>query len=101
MVATILMMAAKYACNDNNNWDLIWMQSQFRRRLNKLAISNPKWTLYACNIFQMGPNMLASIENLFLRYSNKNHSHVCKHIFPLFKGNTGVTFNNVFYIELS
>ena len=36
------------------------MQSQFQRGLNMLAISNPKRTIYACNLFQKGPNMLAN-----------------------------------------
>ena len=73
MVATIFMMATKYACNDNNNWDLIWMQSRFQRRLNMLAISNSYRTIYGCNLFRNGVNMLAIIENLFLRDSSKNH----------------------------
>ena len=59
MVAKIFMIGIKYACNKNINENLIWMQSQFQRTLNMLAISNSKRTLYACNLFQKGPNMLA------------------------------------------
>ena len=63
MTAIFFMTGAKYACNlgqkrskyaynDDNNWDLIWMQSKFQRGLNMLAISNSKWTTYACNPFR-------------------------------------------------
>ena len=90
MVAKIFMIGIKYACNKNINENLIWMQSQFQRTLNMLAISNSKRTLYACNLFQKGPNMLAIIKNYFreirleimvtwLRY---NFWH-CKHIWSL------------------
>ena len=41
----------KYACYVDNEADLIWMQSQFRRGLNMLTISNQKRTIYTCNIF--------------------------------------------------
>ena len=40
-------------------WDLIYLQSWFRREPNMLAISNPKRTIYACNLVGWGPNMLA------------------------------------------
>ena len=40
MLAFFFKKRTKYACNDNINEDLIWMQSQFRRGLNMLAISN-------------------------------------------------------------
>ena len=43
---------------------------------NMLAISNLKRTIYACNLFEKGPNMLAIIENLFSRDSSRNHGHV-------------------------
>ena len=78
MVAIIFKTRTNYACNVDNKGDLIhvWMQSQFQRGLNMLAISNPKRTIYACNLFQLGPHMLAIIENLFSRDSSRNHSHV-------------------------
>ena len=56
MAATNFMTGTKYACNDNNKGDLIRMQSQFQRDLNMLAISNPKWTIYACNV-ENGPRV--------------------------------------------
>ena len=43
---------------------------------NMPTISNPQRTIYACNLFQYGPNMLVNIEKLFLRDSSRNHSHV-------------------------
>ena len=39
-----------YACNVDNQEDLIWMQSQFRRGLNMSTIFVKKWTQYACNV---------------------------------------------------
>ena len=41
-----------------------------------IAIPNPNRTIYDCNFFQKGPNMIAMIENLFSRNSCRNHSHV-------------------------
>ena len=41
-----------------------------------LASSNPKGTIFACNLFYLGPDMLAIIENLFWRDPFRNHSHV-------------------------
>ena len=38
MLAILVQQGTKYDCNDNNNGDLIWMQSRFPRRLNMLAI---------------------------------------------------------------
>ena len=38
--AILVQQGTKYACNDNNNGDLIWMQSQFQREVDMLAISN-------------------------------------------------------------
>ena len=35
---------------------------QGKKRLNMIAISNPKRTIYACNLLQSGPNMLAMSE---------------------------------------
>ena len=49
---------------------------------NMLAISNSKRTIYACNLFQQGPNMLAIIKILFSRDSSRNHSHVTLERFP-------------------
>ena len=56
MLAILLTKGTSYACNDNIKGNLIWMQSQFQRELNILAISNPKRTIYTCNIFQNGPH---------------------------------------------
>ena len=39
-------------------------------------MQSQKRTIYACNLFQMGPNMLEIIEIVFWRYSIRNHSHV-------------------------
>ena len=52
MLAILIQKGTKYACNDNNNGDLIWMQSQFQRGLNMPAILNQQRTIYACNQFQ-------------------------------------------------
>ena len=41
-----------------------------------VAISNLNRTIYACNLFQKVPNMLAIIKILFSRDSSKNHSYV-------------------------
>ena len=41
-----------------------------------VAISNLNRTIYACNLFQKGPNMLAIIKILLSRDSSKNHSYV-------------------------
>ena len=54
IIAMIFMTGTKYACNFDNKGDLIWMQYQFRRGLNMLAIN----------------------EYLFSRNSSRNHSHV-------------------------
>ena len=43
-----------------------------------LAISKPKRTIYACNLFQKGPNMVEIIENLFTRDSSRKHRD-CKY----------------------
>ena len=40
------------------------------------AISIPNRTIYDCNLFQNGPNMIAMIEILFFSDSSRNHSHV-------------------------
>ena len=53
MVKVIFTTGTKYACKVDDKGDPIWMQSQKR-------------TIYACNLFQMGPNMLEIIENCFL-----------------------------------
>ena len=42
------------------------------------AISVLKRTIYDCNAFQKGPNMIAIIEILFSRDSSRNHSHVIR-----------------------
>ena len=82
MVAINFMTGNKYDCNRSNDWDLIclqsgskkalyacivdekgdliWMQSQFQRRLNVRAISNPKRTIYAFD----GPNKLGIIDEI-------------------------------------
>ena len=41
-----------------------------------IAITYGKRTIYDCNLFQKGPNMIAMIENLLSCDSSKNHSHV-------------------------
>ena len=41
-----------------------------------IATPNPKRTIYDCNPFKYGPNLIAIIEILVLRDSFKNHSHV-------------------------
>ena len=64
--------------------NLIWMQSQFRRGLNMLAISNPQSTIYACNRFQIGPDTPAIIENFYMVTWLRDHFRQCKHIFSLF-----------------
>ena len=64
----------KYACNVDNIGDLIHVCMD--------AILNPKRTIYASNLFQKGPNMLA-IENLFSRDSFRNHSHVILGLFKI------------------
>ena len=76
IVAIIFITGTNYDCNVDNKGDLIWMQYQFPRGLNMLAISHPKRNIYACNLFHKGPNKLAIIENLFSRDSSRNHSHV-------------------------
>ena len=63
-------MPTKYAC------DQICLRSWSQKGLNMLAISNLNRTIYPCNSFQRGPNMLAIIDFLFSRDSNRNHSHV-------------------------
>ena len=62
MVAIIFMMGTKHDCNDGHERDLIWMQSQFQSGLNILAISNPKWTKYACNLVHVRPEA-CNVEN--------------------------------------
>ena len=47
-----------------------------------IAISIPNRTIYDCNPFQKGPNMIAMIENLFPHDSSNNHSHVTLTRFP-------------------
>ena len=68
------------------------MQSEFQRGLNMPAISNPKRAIYACNLFQLGPNMLANIENLFSRDLSRiivtclqDDFRYCKHIWSPWK----------------
>ena len=58
MVAIIIMTGTK---NDNNG-DLICLQSRLERGLNILAISNSKRTKYACNV----ENLPRAIENNIL-----------------------------------
>ena len=41
-----------------------------------IAMSIPNRTIYDCNLSQLGPNMIAMIDNLLSRDSSKNHSHV-------------------------
>ena len=41
------------------------LQLKYEREPNVNAISVSKPTIYACNVFEKGPNMLAIIENLF------------------------------------
>ena len=43
---------------------------------NMIAMSTPKRTIYECNLFQKGPNMIAIIETLFSRHLSRNHSDV-------------------------
>ena len=54
-----------YGCNYNYDGDLICLQSRFEIGLNMLAISNLNRTIYDCNHFQEGPNMLAIIKILY------------------------------------
>ena len=69
----ILTILVQYACKDDNA-DLICNLD--KKGLNMLAINNPKRIIYAFNLFQLVPNMLATIEILFLRDSSKNYSYV-------------------------
>ena len=43
-----------------------------------IAISIPKRTIYDCDPFQKGANMIAIIEILFSRDSSGNHNHVTR-----------------------
>ena len=43
--------------------------------LNMIAILVQKRNIYDCNLFQLGPNMIAMVE-FFSRDSSRNHSHV-------------------------
>ena len=76
MIAIIFMLETKYNCNNGHERDLIWLQSSSQRGPNTIANSVPNPTIYDCNLFQKGPNMIAVIENLFSRDSSRNHSHV-------------------------
>ena len=38
MVAIIFMKRTKYACNESDDWDLIYLQSWSKKGLNMLAI---------------------------------------------------------------
>ena len=62
MLAIVVQTGTKYACNENNNGDIIWIRSQFQRRQSMLAISSTKRTIYNCNPIQKGPNMLVITE---------------------------------------
>ena len=46
--------------------------------MNAMSISNR--TIYDCNLFQKGPNMIAIIANLFSRDSFRNHGHVIQRL---------------------
>ena len=52
------------------------MQSSLLMGPNMIAMSIPNRTIYDCNLSQLGPNMIAMIDNLLSRDSSKNHSHV-------------------------
>ena len=82
MVAITYMTGTKYACNLGHKRDLISLQACLQWGPNMLAISNPKRTVYACNLFQKGSNMRAIIKILFSRDSFRNHSHVNLGRFP-------------------
>ena len=40
------MTYTKYACNERNNWDQIYLQPWSQKALNMLTITNPKRTIY-------------------------------------------------------
>ena len=50
MVAIILMMGIRYACNRNYYEDQMWWQSSFQKGPNILAILTIKGTKYSCNL---------------------------------------------------
>ena len=62
MTAPFLLTRIKYACNESIDWDLIWMQYQFQRGLNMIAISDRQRTMYACNLVHWGLYMLAMLK---------------------------------------
>ena len=61
MLAILVKKAAKYACNVDHKGGLIWMQSQFRRGLNMIAIRNPTRAIYA--IFFKGTKYACNVDN--------------------------------------
>ena len=72
MVAIIIMTGTKYACNHDNNGDLICLQSRLERGLNMLAISNLNRTINVCNLFQKGPNNCNDRKIVFARFVQKS-----------------------------
>ena len=68
MLAIVVKKGTKYECKDDNDRDLLCMQSQFQRELNMLAIS-----------FDRDQKFLQKSKILW-RDSSKNHT--CSHLTP-------------------
>ena len=60
MLAMMIKMVTWYACDPSFKRHQICLQSGLQWGSYMLAISNPKRTIYACNLFQKGPNILVT-----------------------------------------
>ena len=59
ILAMIITMGTSYGCNLSIKGDLLCLQSRIRNGPYIMHM------IYACNLIQWGPNMLAIIENVF------------------------------------
>ena len=50
MLAILVVIGTKYACNLKQDWDHICLESWFKKGPNMPAISVSIGTLYACNL---------------------------------------------------